>query len=203
MRPPVRAALALAAGLLLLTSCSSSGDAGASASTEAPSPTPTPTPSSVVWAGDVCVGFDGVKTSVSALGSNLSYDVTSDRSALDQIDRQLRIQMISIGNSIDNLNAALATVPVDFVAANDLVVTLTKSGNDTKAAANEVTSRLEAAGGADNLVSAAAEIGGAVVAAKAAFEAGQVFVSAIGDATSTASGDLREAFDAAPECQDQ
>ena len=37
--------------------------------------------------------------------------------------------------------------------------------------------------------------------AKAAFEAGQSFVAAIGDATSTTNAQLREAFDAAPQCQ--
>jgi hypothetical protein len=64
-----------------------------------------------------------------------------------------------------------------------------------------VTSHLDAATSAGNVVGAVAEVGQAIVAAKAAFTAGQAFVSAIGDATSTATGQLKEAFDAAPQCQ--
>jgi hypothetical protein len=126
------AALAgVALASVLLTACSSS-DGAASSSTPSPSPTPTPTPSSVIWAGEVCVQFADVKASVGALGRNLSYDVTSDRSALDQIDRQLRVQVLSVADSADRLNTALQGVPVDFVAANDMVNSLTKTSADTK-----------------------------------------------------------------------
>lgn len=155
----------------------------------------------MIWAGEVCVQFADVKASVSALGQNLSYDVSSDRSALDQIDKQLRIQVLSVADSADRLNTALQGVPVDFVAANDMVTTLTKTSADTKEAVGQVTSHLDAATSAGNVIGAAAEVGQAIIAAKAAFTAGQAFVSAIGDATSTASGQLKEAFDAAPQCQ--
>jgi len=141
-----------------------------------------------------------VKTSVSALGRNVSYDITADRSALDQIQRQLMIQVLALGEAADALQKTLTQVPVDFIAANDMVVALQKSGTDTKEAANQVGAHLSAATEAGNLLSAVAEVGQAVIAAKAAFEAGQAFVGAIGDATSTTNAELRAAFDAAPEC---
>ena len=201
----MRRAVAAGRALLLalgLAACSSSTPS-ATETSASPSPTPTPTPSSVPWAGTVCVAFADVKASVAALGSNLSYDISSDRSALEQIDRQLRLQVLSVADSADRLNTALQGVPVDFVAANDMVTSLTKTGNDTKEAVEAVTSHLDAATSADNVLAAGAEVAQAVVAGKAAFTAGQAFVGAIGDATSTATGQLKEAFDAAPECQGQ
>jgi hypothetical protein len=153
-----------------------------------------------VWAGDVCVAFDDVKKAVGALGRNLSYDVSADRSALEQIDRQLRLQVLSLADSTDRLQATLREVPVDFVAANDMVTTLSKSSTDTKDAVAAVTTHLDAAVNSGSVVTSVAEIGQALVAGKAAFEAGQAFATGIGDATSTASGELKAAFDAAPQC---
>jgi hypothetical protein len=188
--------------LLALTACGGSDASTASPSSASPTPTPTPTPESVIWAGAVCEAGDNVKLAVGALGHNLSYDVSSSRSAIEQIDRQLRLQVLSVADAADRMGTAVKAVPVDFTAGTDLANTLAKSGADTKAAVSEVTARLDAAMAADNIVAGAAQAGAAVVAAKAAFEAGQAFVGAITDATSTTNAELRKAFDAAPQCQD-
>lgn len=193
-----RAMAAMAVVALLSTSCS--GGAEGSGSTSS-TPSPTPTPASVLWADDVCVQRDNVKASVSSLGRNLSYDVTADRSALEQIDRQLRLQALAVADATDRLLTTLSGVPVDFVAANDFVEAVTKSGTDARDAATEVSSRLENAMNAGTVIEAGVEMTAAVVAAKAAFEAGQVFVSTLSDATSSANGELQDAFAAAPACQ--
>ena len=196
-------ASAVLALMLVSAGCSSSSDAESSAvATIAPTPTATSSSNedALVWAGQVCTDMARVKTSVSALGGNLSYDISADRSALDQIQRQLTIQVLALGDAADALQTTLTQVPVDFLAANDMVTALTKSGADTKDAANQVGEHLKAATDAGNVLSAAAELGQALIAAKSTFEAGQAFVSAIGDATSTTNAELRAAFDAAPEC---
>lgn len=167
-----------------------------------PSPTPTPTPPAVVWADGVCIARDGVTAAVGALGRNLSYDVTSDRSALEQIDRQLRIQVLALGQSLDQLGTALQAVPVDFQQANDFVVAATKAKDDTVEAVTEVGTHLDAMVNADGIVTGVAEAGQALVAGKAAFEAGSALVTVVTEGTSTASGQLSEAFSAAPACQD-
>jgi hypothetical protein len=64
-----------------------------------------------------------------------------------------------------------------------------------------VTTSLDAMVNADNIVTGVAQAGTALVAAKAAFEAGSALVSTLADATSSANDQLQEAFDAAPECQ--
>ena len=197
MRVRVGAAL-LACSAGLLVGCSSSTTADTAPT---PTPTPTPTPSSVVWAGDVCVAFDRVKTSVGALGHNLTIKTSADASVVDQVSKQLRIQVLAVADAADALQSTLREVPVDFVAANDMVVSLTDPSQKTKSAISDVTTHLDAAGSASNVVAAAGEVGQAISAAGTAFEAGKQLVSAIGDSTTKASGELKKAFAAAPACQ--
>lgn len=186
-------------GLAVLAGCGSDESSSASSSPAAPSPTPTPAP--VVWADGVCAARDNLNAAVSALGRNLSYDVTSDRSALEQIDRQLRIQVLSVANAAGEVQTAVAAVPVDFQAANDLVVVVTKARTDTTEAVDQVKASLDAMVNAENIVTGVAEAGKALVAGKAAFVAGQALVSSVTDAASTANDEVRAAFDAAPGCQ--
>lgn len=201
MRRLAAVVAAVALSLAPLAGCSS-GDVGSASGSAAasPSPTPTPTPTEVVWAGEVCVARDNVSAAVSALGRNLSYDVTSDRSALEQIDRQLRVQILSVGDALNKLGEALSGVPVDFAAANDLVVNVTKAKTDATEAIDQVKASLDAMLAADNILAGVAEAGTALVAAKAAFEAGQALLTVLSDATSSANDELQAAFDAAPEC---
>lgn len=199
MRRAGAATAAVLLGLAALTGCGS--DEGSSAASSAAAPSPTPTPAPVVWADGVCAARDNLNAAVSALGRNLSYDVTSDRSALEQIDLQLRIQVLSVANAAGELQTAVAAVPVDFQAANDLVVTVTKAKEDTSEAVDQVKSSLDAMVNAENIVAGVAEAGKALVAGKAAFEAGQVLVSTVTDSVSTANDEVQAAFDAAPGCQ--
>lgn len=186
-------------GLAVLAGCSSDDASSSPSSPAAPSPTPTPAP--VVWAEGVCAARDNLNAAVSALGRNLSYDVTSDRSALEQIDRQLRIQVLSVANAAGEVQTAVAAVPVDFQAANDLVVVVDKARTDTTEAVDQVQASLDAMVNAENIVTGVAEAGKALVAGKAAFVAGQALVSSVTDAASTANDEVRAAFDAAPGCQ--
>lgn len=189
----------------LLAGCSSGGEdaatGSAATSAPAPSPTPTPTPAPVVWAGQVCVERQNVKAAVAALGRNLSYDVGSERSALDQIDRQVRLQVLAVGDALNGLGAAIADVPVDFVAANDFVVTATKAKDDTAQALDATRGHLDAMVNSSNVLTGVAEAGQALVAGKAAFEAGQALVGVVTDGASTTNAELQAAFDAAPQCQ--
>lgn len=198
MRRPAALAACLVLGTgLLLAGCSS--DEAATA--PSPSPTPTPTPAPVVWADGVCVARDGVTAAVGAFGRNLSYDISSDRSALEQIDRQLRVQVLAVGESLSQLGTALKAVPVDFQQANDFVASATKAKDDTAEALNQVKTHLDAMVNADSIVSGVAEAGQALVAGKAAFEAGSALVGVVTDGMTTAGSEVSAAFDAAPACQ--
>lgn len=201
MRRGVALAAAALLGLAALAGCGSDDASSAASSAAAPSPSPTPTPAPVVWAGGVCEARDNLNAAVSALGRNLSYDVSSDRSALEQIDRQLRVQVLSVGNALQLLGTELQAVPVDFQAANDFVVTATKAKDDTSEAVAATQQALDAMVSADSIVTGVAEAGRALVAGKAAFEAGTTLVSVVKDGVSGANEELQAAFDAAPACQ--
>ena len=201
MRRGAALAAAVLLGAVALAGCGSDDASSAASSAAAPSPSPTPTPAPIGWADGVCAARDNLNAAVSALGRNLSYDVSSDRSALEQIDRQLRIQALSVANAAGELQTAVAAVPVDFQAANDLVVVVDKARTDTTEAVDQVKASLDAMLNAENVVAGVAEAGRALVAGKAAFEAGQVLVSSVTDAASSANDELQAAFDAAPGCQ--
>ena len=200
-RPAALAVAGLSLGLLL-AGCGSDSAAPAASASASASPTPTPTPAPVVWAGEVCVARDNVTAAVSALGRNLSYDVSSSRSALEQIDRQLRIQVLAVGDALAGLGTALQGVPVDFKAANDFVVDATKAKDDTTQALEATRTALDEMVNADSVVAGVAAAGTALVAAKAAFESGSALVSIVTDGISAKGGELQAAFDAAPQCQD-
>ena len=198
----------LAAGIIvaIVLIARSSGGEGSSESTLAaasatPSPSATPTPAPVLWAGEVCVARDNLGAAVSSLGRNLSYDVTSDRSALEQIDRQLRLQVLAVGDAANQLGTVLSGVPADLKEANDFVVSATKAKDDAQEAIAAVQSNLDEMVHSDNVLSGVASAGKALVSAKAAFEAGQALVGIVSDTVSAKGGELSEAFDAAPECQ--
>lgn len=185
---------------VVLAGCGSNDASSTVSSAAEPSPTPTPTPAPVLWADGVCAARDNLNAAVSALGRNLSYDVTSDRSALEQIDRQLHIQALSVGSALQVLGTELQAVPVDFQQANDFVVAATKAKDDTSEAVATTQLHLDAMVSADSILTGVAEAGQALVAGKAAFEAGTALVGVVRDGISGANEELRAAFDAAPGC---
>ena len=79
---------------------------------------------------------------------------------------------------------------------------MTKAKDDASEAIDATTASLDAMMSAGDILTGVAEAGKALVGAKAAFEAAQALVTTVTDATSTASGELQEAFDAAPQCQE-
>lgn len=167
----------------------------------APVPTVSATPAAVVWAGQVCTARDDLGAAVSSLGRNLNYDVTSDRSALEQIDRQLRLQVLAVGDAVNGLGTALTGVPADLQEANDFVVRAAKAKQDAQEAVDAVTTNLDEMVHSDSILGGVASAGKALIAAKAAFEAGQALLGIVSDTISAKGGQLSEAFAAAPECQ--
>ncbi len=203
MRAARRLFAVAAVSVVLLSACGSADEETTAAGSPnvSASPSSTPTPAPVIWAGEVCVARDNLGAAVGALGRNLSYDITSDRSALEQIDRQLRMQVLSVGDALNTLGETLTGVPADFQEANDFVATTTKIKQDTEEAIAATQANLDAMVNADNVVGGVAAAGQALVSAKAAFEAGTALVSEVTGAISDKGSELSAAFDAAPACQ--
>lgn len=199
--------LGLALGSMVLAGCSSedggSGSSEASASTSAPSPTPT-RPSleeqQVTWAGEVCVTRDRLAARVADLGQGLEFDRNLDASLLDQLDRQLRWQVLAVASAANDLGTVLVTAPVDPVQANDWVVEFTERQEALQGAIDRTTGHLDALGTADGLVDGLVEGGAAIGAATDALVAGQELVSTAQRASEEAQREFAPAFAAAPEC---
>lgn len=203
----VGAGLAVALGASLLAGCSSdegeSSAAQSPASTEAASPTPT-RPSreeqQVTWAGQVCVSRDRLTDRVAALGQGLEFDRALDASLLDQLDRQLRWQVLAVASAANDLGTVLVTAPVDPVQANDWVVEFTEEQQALQGAIDRTTGHLDALGTADGLVDGLVEGGAAIGAATEALSAGRELVSTAQRASEEAQQEFAPAFSAAPEC---
>lgn len=201
------AGLAVALGASLVVGCSSNeGEASTSqsrASTEAASPTPTG-PSlaeqQVIWAGEVCVARDRLTDRVADLGQGLEFDRALDASLLDQLDRQLRWQVLAVASAANDLGTILITAPVDPVQANDWVVEFTERQTALQGAIDRTTGHLDALGAAGGLVDGLVEGGAAIGAATDALVAGQELVSTAQRASEEAQQEFAPAFTAAPEC---
>ncbi len=191
----------------LLAGCSSDGASSASAESPAATQAPSPTSSrlsleeqQVLWAGDVCVARDRLTDRVSELGRGLEFDRALDASLLDQLDRQLRWQVLAVASAANDLASILVTAPVDPVQANDWVVDLSEGQQALQGAIDRTTGHLDALGAADGLVDGLVEGGAAIEAASDALVAGQELVATAQQAFEEAQRELAPAFAAAPEC---
>lgn len=194
-------AIALVAILALSFGTVACSTASSSSSPTPTTPTPTPTPEIVVWAGGVCAARDAFVAQVTDLASSLEYDPNSGQSMGDQFQAQLNAQMDQLQTAAENLGAAVGKIPLDYEKAGTAIVDV-QSKVDAFTAARDLTSQhLTAAGNAGDPVSGAAELVQAATAAKDAYEAGMAVVTALRDSTGAAQGDVKDAFERAPECQ--
>ena len=208
-------AVVVVVGLIVILVSRSSGDqapvsavgsAGGSADVPAtPTETLPPPPSleelQVEWAGDVCVARDRLTESVTSLGQNLEFDLGLDASVLDQLDRQLRLQVLGVASAANDLGTVLVTVPVDPVDANDWLVSFTAAQEELQGAVDTTTGHLDAMTSADGLADGLTEGLAAVSAGVEAFEAGKALLTTAQDTYEQAQEEFAPAFAAAPQCQ--
>jgi len=202
----------LAAGLLFTVAACSSDDevSGAEGSASAGSPSapaesspaaPSLEEQQIEWAGRVCISRDRLTEQVTSLGQNLEFDLGLDASVLDQLDRQLRLQVLRVGSAASDLGTVLVTAPVDPADANDWLLSFTEAQEDLQSAVDTTTGHLDAMTSADGLADGLSEGLAAVTAGVAAFEAGKALVSTAQDTYEQAREEFAPAFAAAPQCQ--
>lgn len=201
-------ALLIGAAALILSGCAGEDDASSdsavtaqSSVTASPPPVPTLEEEQALWAGRVCRSQDRLTEQVGALGRNLAFDLGLDASVLDQLDRQLRVQVLSVASAANDLGAVLVTVPVDPVQANDWLLAFTEAQKRTQETVDQTTGHLDAMLGAGDLATGLTEGASALAAGVEAFGAAQELVATAQDASDAARAQFAPAFDAAPECQ--
>lgn len=185
---------------------SSAGEPWVAASLPAPTPVQPTLPSleeqQVAWAGEVCSARDRLTQQVTSLGQNLEFDLGLDASVLDQLDRQLRLQVLQVASAANDLGTVLVTAPVDPVDANDWLVSFTDAQQGLQAAVDTTTGHLDAMTSADGIAAGVSEGAAAVSAGVEAFEAGKALVSTARQTYEQAREEFAPAFDAAPQCRD-
>jgi len=199
--------LLCAAGVSVLAGCSSDEDATAAASASGSTAAPaTPSPPTlaeqqITWAGQVCISRQRLEESVTSLGSNLAFDLGADASVLDQLERQLRMQVLRVGSAASDLSAVLVTVPLDPLQANSWIEDVTGAQQELQTNIDETTARLDAVGAAQGVVDGLSEGAAALSAGAAAFDSGRRLLDVTQQASAEAQEELAPAFAAAPECQ--
>ncbi len=200
-------------GLVVLLVRSSGGEQAPPETVEGTATVAAPTPAStlpppptleelqVEWAGDVCVARDRLTERVTSLGQNLEFDLGLDASLLDQLDRQLRLQVLGVASAANDLGTVLVTVPVDPVDANDWLVSFTAAQEELQGAVDTTTGHLDAMTSADGLADGLTEGLAAVSAGVEAFEAGKALLATAQDTYEQAQEEFAPAFAAAPQCQ--
>lgn len=179
--------------LLVLSGCSSSDDSGSADE----SPTLSAT---TAWADSVCTAADGLRTSIGALGSNLSVGPSPSPSMLEQLKAQLETQLASIMASLDELTTTLAAVPTDLPGAEQAKASLEASANTFKASVQTLIQHGQALESATTGSEALALAAPALAALQAAVTSAQAFATSFGTAVDQAGGELKAAFAAAPSC---
>ncbi|MGH8835438.1 MAG: hypothetical protein ACRDWG_10670 [Actinomycetes bacterium] len=150
----------------------------------------------------MCIGVDDLRTSVSALGSNLTVGPSPSAGALDQLKAQLETQLASIVASLDELTTTVAGLPTDLPGAEQAKAALETSANTFKATVQTLTEQAQALASATAGSQAALLAGQALGALQAAVDSAQVLATNVGTVIDQAGGELKAAFASAPSCTD-
>jgi hypothetical protein len=194
--------------LVLSRGDANEGTASASAgsSAEASEPTPSPTPSGptledqrIAWAGDVCVARDRLRGTVTSLGSDL--DVQVGPGMLDDLDRQVRLQLLSVGAAASDLAGIVTEAPVEVTEVNDWAETITEPQQRLQASIDATRGHLDAMAGASGVLEGVGEAGSVITSGAAAVAAGQELLDALQQVYADAESRFAPAFAAAPECE--
>jgi len=208
----VAAALVVVGVIVLLTrgqddtpAVDLSGSAAGSSSsvTAAPSPTGPPPPTleelQAEWAGEVCRARDRLTEQVTSLGSGLDVELSPD--LLDSLDQQLRMRLLVVGSSANDLVTVLAGAPVEPAQIDAWVTSVTGPKDRLEETVEKTKGHLDAIGQSSGVVEGVQEAGLAISAGAEAFEAGQQLVEAVRAVYAEAETELGPAFEAAPDCR--
>ena len=188
----------------IATACGGANESATSTpsptATSSPSPTATPSAIGAQWAESVCTAANDVRTSLDAIGSDLTIDVSADASALDQVKTKLRTQAAAARTSVTELRTAIETVPADAEGAAELKSSLGNARSDLEEKVQTVSegvAETTAATSVRDFVPAAAQTVDAVREAKLSAEG---FLTTAKQAATEAGGDLKASFESARSC---
>ena len=188
--------------LLLVSGCSGpqpETSQPSSASSSGPQ-SAAPTANAAEWAESVCGAAGGVRSSLDAIGSDVTFNPAADEGAREQVKSTLNAQVAAARTSIAALGTTIQAIPVDADGAEELKETLTSSRQDLDEAIQVVSAGVAATTAATNAKDFVTGGAQTLQAAKTAKASAATFLTTAKAAATEAGGDLAAAFDSAPSC---
>lgn len=154
------------------------------------------------WASGVCRARAQVRSAVLDLPTALLVPPNVGTSVEDQLQSQIDAGLDEITAAMATLGTALGRAPIDYQEASDMATQINGKGERFASSRQAAEDSLRAVADAGNPVAAALALADASNRAKEAFDAGVDFLQTVDAATRPVRGELRQAFDQAPGCDD-
>ena len=188
---------------VLLAAC---GDEPSGSGSGGPTVAPTPAPAqaaAVTWADGVCAASNALGDSVRDAGAALQFDPAGSTTSVDQAQAQVKDRAAAIEQSAASLDSALSAVPAGADPQ------LTAAQQELQTASERARAALGQLGVAASEVAdaaTAAEVAASLVTLKAALTGAatdlQIYLESLRGTVGSSEQALRDAFGAAPACQD-
>jgi len=153
------------------------------------------------WAGEVCASADALRSTVAGLATDIDFDVTAGLDQLPEIQEQVAANIVAVDGQIDALQAVLADVPESSAEATELADELEALIASARMSGQEAIELLAEAASSGNFLSAGISAAGAYAAAQDAYSSATAAIDLLDATRSRTSGDIGEAFSAAPKCR--
>lgn len=156
----------------------------------------------LAWASDVCRARSQVRSAVLDLPASLLVLPSAGTSVEDQLQSQIDAGLDEITVAMASLGSALGQAPIDYQEASDIAVEINSKGDSFTLSRRAAEDSLRAVSEAGNPIEAGLALADASVRVKEAFDSGVDFLQTVEDVTRPLRGELGEAFDQAPGCND-
>lgn len=198
----------LVSGLVLgfaLVGCSSEEEASTAppASTE-PAPTEPADPlaglsEQALWANTLCGATSQLVLTADLIGSDLTYEPTSDLEVFDQYQAQLDLQVADFNTALDGVKDALGEPPIDLDPVATKVIT--DAVEDAEAAFTETKGHVTALSEETTVKAKTVELASATITFTSAATSALEAADGLAALASSASDSAAEAFEQAPACE--
>ncbi len=156
----------------------------------------------LAWASDVCRARSQVRAAVLDLPASLLVLPSAGTSVEDQLQRQIDTGLDEITVAMASLGSALGQAPIDYQEASDIAVEINSKGDSFTLSRSAAEDSVRAVAEAGNPLEVALALADASARVKEAFDSGVDFLQTVDGVTRPVRGELGEAFDQAPGCQD-
>lgn len=152
------------------------------------------------WAGSVCTSADALQTTVSAVATNIDFDLSAGLDQLPQIQEQVADNINAVEGQIDELQGVLSQAPASSAQAQRLGQELDGLITSARESGREAVALLGQATSADNFLEAGLAAASAAAAAESSYSDATAALDALDALRASSTGELGTAFTQASAC---